>query len=274
MHSRDPDRAIPDRHKGRRTSPSGDAPITARTSGLRAAAMHAPPPTAWADTGPSLQLSATAPAPAASLDQLSQAWKHVRNVVSADARPSDLYDLLSHSVRETQYSFTPQGVRRRRRRRLSAATAAVQLIAGADAAMCMHAACTTHWGRAHATLRLVMSLCASPRRCSPPTRRLPAVLMQWPSLVRPLSPVISEMPAMVLERYNACQVGAGLARVSWSGCGRGGCVRCHWHARRRCLTVRNTLAPGCAPDGGLLRRVPRDQARLGQRGQLPLPVAL
>ena len=31
--------------------------------------------------------------------------------------------------------------------------------------------------------------------------------VQWPSLVRPLSPVISEMPGMVLERYNACQVG-------------------------------------------------------------------
>ena len=30
--------------------------------------------------------------------------------------------------------------------------------------------------------------------------------VQWPSLVRPLSPVISEMPGMVLERYNACQV--------------------------------------------------------------------
>jgi hypothetical protein len=30
--------------------------------------------------------------------------------VAADSRPGDLYDRLSHSVRETQYSFQPQGV--------------------------------------------------------------------------------------------------------------------------------------------------------------------
>lgn len=36
-----------------------------------------------------------------------------RNVVSTDSRQADLYDLLSHSVRETQYSFTPAGAPRR-----------------------------------------------------------------------------------------------------------------------------------------------------------------
>ncbi|KAI3427442.1 hypothetical protein D9Q98_010357 [Chlorella vulgaris] len=99
------------------------------------------PPSAWSadglgTAGPS-PLRAPTPSPSASgPNQLAGAWKHVRNVVSADSRPADLYDLLSHSVRETQYSFQPQG---------------------------------------------------------------------WPSLVRPLAPVISEMPGMVLERYNACQ---------------------------------------------------------------------
>ncbi|PSC67210.1 nuclear pore complex NUP155 [Micractinium conductrix] len=99
------------------------------------------PPTAWADVGgpggrPS-PARGPPPAPAAAgPEQLGAAWKHVRNVVAADSRPADLYDLLSHSVRETQYSFQPTG---------------------------------------------------------------------WPSLVCPLSPVISEMPGMVLERYNACQ---------------------------------------------------------------------
>lgn len=40
------------------------------------------------------------------------AWKHLKNVVrDGDAKSADLYDLLSHSVRETQYSFQPQGVR-------------------------------------------------------------------------------------------------------------------------------------------------------------------
>ena len=73
------------------------------------------PPTAWADTGPLRSgpspSQAPPPALAAGPEQLATAWKHVRNVVSADSRPADLYDLLSHSVRETQYSFQPQGVR-------------------------------------------------------------------------------------------------------------------------------------------------------------------
>lgn len=40
----------------------------------------------------------------------SMAWKHCRNVARDEGRSSDLYDLLSHSVREAQYSFPPQGV--------------------------------------------------------------------------------------------------------------------------------------------------------------------
>ena len=46
----------------------------------------------------------------------------------------------------------------------------------------------------------------SPAACLPTC--LPP-LLQWPSLVRSLSPVIGEMPGMVLERYNACQVRGG-----------------------------------------------------------------
>lgn len=72
----------------------------------------APPPSAWADVGPARpSLPPALPsAAAAGPEAISASWKHVRNVVSADARPADLYDLLSHSVRETQYSFQPQGV--------------------------------------------------------------------------------------------------------------------------------------------------------------------
>lgn len=72
--------------------------------------MALPPPTAWAADAARPALPPAPPAQAASLEQLGQSWKHVRNVVSADSRPADLYDLLSHSVRETQYSFQPQGV--------------------------------------------------------------------------------------------------------------------------------------------------------------------
>jgi len=39
------------------------------------------------------------------------AWKHCKDVSRDDSRTPDLYDLLSHSVRETQYSFPPEGVR-------------------------------------------------------------------------------------------------------------------------------------------------------------------
>ena len=39
----------------------------------------------------------------------------------------------------------------------------------------------------------------------------PTAVAGWPSLVRPLSPVLAEMPGMVLERYNACQVRAAVA---------------------------------------------------------------
>jgi hypothetical protein len=40
------------------------------------------------------------------------AWKHCKDVTTKDdSRPPDLYDLLSHSVGESQYAFPPKGVR-------------------------------------------------------------------------------------------------------------------------------------------------------------------
>lgn len=39
------------------------------------------------------------------------AWKHCKDVTREDTRTPDLYDLLSHSVGETQYAFPPNGVR-------------------------------------------------------------------------------------------------------------------------------------------------------------------
>jgi hypothetical protein len=69
------------------------------------------PPQAWSYDGLLPRPSAASSAAPAAPDALASAWKHVRNVVSADSRPADLFDLLSHSVRETQYSFQPQGVR-------------------------------------------------------------------------------------------------------------------------------------------------------------------
>jgi hypothetical protein len=77
------------------------------------------PPRAWAATTESREMqnglhhssaiNGTTSA-GADVDSVSAAWKHLKNVGRDDARPSDLYDLLTHSVRETQYSFQPQGV--------------------------------------------------------------------------------------------------------------------------------------------------------------------
>ena len=79
-----------------------------------ASAMYvSAPPAAWADLGapsrPSPQALARA-AGAGDVERVATSWKHVRNVVAHDARTPDLFELLSHSVRETQYSFQPQGV--------------------------------------------------------------------------------------------------------------------------------------------------------------------
>ena len=109
----------------------------------------APPPSAWAPEalrGPALPAGAPGPA-GAGPDAIAGAWKHVRNVVSADARPSDLYDLLSHSVRETQYSFQPQGVStpgwqsRAGRWRPQAAAAAITAARAAAACSALARAC-------------------------------------------------------------------------------------------------------------------------------------
>ena len=76
------------------------------------------PPLAWLDGGGQqqqqplpAQVASDGSQDAADLKQVATAWKHIRTVASKDdGRTPDLYDLLSHSVRETQYSFQPQGV--------------------------------------------------------------------------------------------------------------------------------------------------------------------
>lgn len=45
-----------------------------------------------------------------SFDVANDAWKHCKDVSRDDARPPDVYELLSHSVGETQYAFPPKGV--------------------------------------------------------------------------------------------------------------------------------------------------------------------
>eukprot|EP00889_Picochlorum_renovo_P004014 jgi/Picre1/31044/NNA_006401.t1 len=72
-----------------------------------------------------------------SFDVANDAWKHCKDVSRDDARPPDVYELLSHSVGETQYAFPPKGY--------------------------------------------------------------------WPAQVRMVSPMVNEMPKMVMERYSACQ---------------------------------------------------------------------
>lgn len=45
-----------------------------------------------------------------SFDVANDAWKHCKDVSRDDARLPDVYELLSHSVGETQYAFPPKGV--------------------------------------------------------------------------------------------------------------------------------------------------------------------
>lgn len=68
-----------------------------------------PPPDRWqGDVTP-------APRPGAedklatSVEEVSNAWKNVKNVADG-GKGTDLYDLLSHSVRDTQYSLQYPGV--------------------------------------------------------------------------------------------------------------------------------------------------------------------
>ena len=71
-----------------------------------------PPPSAWMNaTGERGLAAAGGDAARGDIQDASSAWKHCKNVARDDGRTPDLYDLLSHSVRESQYSFPPQGVR-------------------------------------------------------------------------------------------------------------------------------------------------------------------
>jgi len=70
--------------------------VHCRLSSATAAALRT---SAWQSLGPVRARHCSAILP----------YRTCRNVVSTDARQADLYDLLSHSVRETQYSFTPAG---------------------------------------------------------------------------------------------------------------------------------------------------------------------
>lgn len=119
--------------------------------------------------------------------------------MSTDSRQADLYDLLSHSVRETQYSFTPAG----------AAGASVSTGLAAEGQYGMHAATCISMQlnpQPHMAAALLCETGSNPASVMAPPTPCPFAAAGWPSLVRPLSPVLAEMPGMVLERYNACQV--------------------------------------------------------------------
>lgn len=200
---------------------------------LRTMSLGGAPPGVWAlDVGPRPhQQSPSAPAPrapeAADVEQVSGAWKHVKTVVREDAKSAELYDLLSHSVRETQYSFQPQGVRpmpawqcptlQCSSGSTRAAAANVRTAAAAAARCCQRPHCSHRCclllqlllhQSAQAQLSCVTQAAGNRRppcmRC-PQVRRRRRPCVQWPSLLRPLSPILNEMPGMVLERYGACQ---------------------------------------------------------------------
>jgi hypothetical protein len=80
---------------------------------MQAGGPGAPPmPAAWMENVQQRGSAAASNGAATRGDihEASSAWKHCKNVARDDGRTPDLYDLLSHSVRESQYSFPPQGV--------------------------------------------------------------------------------------------------------------------------------------------------------------------
>ena len=81
-----------------------------------ARSMGPPPPGRWqGDDLPSSSRSPAGPTTtsAASVDEASNAWKYVKGVTDG-GKGVDLYDLLSHSVRDTQYSLQYPGVSNQR----------------------------------------------------------------------------------------------------------------------------------------------------------------
>lgn len=76
-----------------------------------ASPLQQPPPWRW--QADDMQPAVPSPAPTAKtgVESVAAAWKDVTNVVRDDWRPVPLIDLLTNSVRETQYSFQHAGVR-------------------------------------------------------------------------------------------------------------------------------------------------------------------
>ena len=77
---------------------------------MQSGATGLAPPGTWSLADGSLMSSDSAEPSRGDARDASAAWKHCRNVARDEGRTPDLYDLLSHSVRETQYSFPPHGV--------------------------------------------------------------------------------------------------------------------------------------------------------------------
>lgn len=83
------------------------------TQSISMARSMGPPPDRWQGDLPSSSRSPAGIGPAtsaASVDDAANAWKYVKGVTDG-GKGVDLYDLLSHSVRDTQYSLQYPGVR-------------------------------------------------------------------------------------------------------------------------------------------------------------------
>lgn len=71
-----------------------------------------PPPSRWqldSPTGGRGLAKSEALALAGNVEEVSNAWKNVKSITDG-GKGVDLYDLLSHSVRDTQYSLQHPGV--------------------------------------------------------------------------------------------------------------------------------------------------------------------
>lgn len=159
--------------------------------------MGAQPAAAPPATPLSTQTTTAAAAQSTSSENVSAAWRHIEDVVSNIGKEYDLMDLLTNVEREETYQFHPAGVSARtgiQPRRSMTGVRASGTVCGDHNVYNDNAPANTALLYA---LLLPQPRCLSHLHAPPPS--------QWPSPIRVLSPQMSNLPGMVLDKYRTAQ---------------------------------------------------------------------
>jgi hypothetical protein len=90
--------------------PQAQQAMHSRDALITMAGRLGPPPAMWQGDVVASPRSVVGGGAPTSIEEVSNAWKNVKSVTEG-GKGIDLYDLLSHSVRDTQYSLQYPGVR-------------------------------------------------------------------------------------------------------------------------------------------------------------------